>query len=123
MDAEQGINWQVVTMAADRLFGDWHVEAQYRADTSDNWEPVTVNLRDGSVLMATLAELEKAADDEDFATLTIPGVLRFPRLPDEDFEIEGMFYDAEAPERSMIAQELRDAGADPSTRLSCNNRF
>jgi hypothetical protein len=123
MDCELGINWQVLTMAADRLFGDWHVEAQFQADTSDNWEPVTVNLRDGSVLLATLVELEKSSDDEDFATLTIPGVLRFPPLPDEDFEIEGMFYDAEAPERSMIAQALRDAGADPSTRLSRNNQL
>jgi hypothetical protein len=108
-DAEQGVNWTVLGLIADQLYGVWHIEAQFCAEGSDAWETVTVNLCNGEIVCVAKEEFLAAEDHLDFVTVNSDGIIRFSQLPDDDFEVEdGQFGDAE--DLVSICGNLRAAG-------------
>ena len=110
-DAERGVNWDVISDAAENMFGAWHVEAQFRAEGESLWETVTVCLSNGAITCIAKEEYLAADDHLDFVTEGRAGELRFAELPDETFEVEDGSVAGEAGDLADIADSLRGAGA------------
>jgi hypothetical protein len=109
-DAEQGVNWTVMSQATDQLYGVWHIEAQFCPQDSDAWETVTVNLCNGEIVCVAKEEFIAAEDHLDFVTENRNGLVRFSELRDDEFEVaEGQFGDAE--ELVYLCETLRAGGA------------
>ena len=110
-DAEQGVNWYVISELAEELFAVWHIQAEYREKGTDNWDVVTVVLSNGTVLPVA-KEVYLASDDStDYPILIGNGQLRFAELPDEFFDVKFSMCDGEPAELVRVVEALRKAGA------------